>query len=241
MSGLVAAARSGIPEVASRAAPAASVSVESATAAAKRRLMRPPPARAAASRPSRSSSTRSPPAARAGRASRRAPSACAAAPRARRRSRSAELASRCAVGSSSSSKRRAAQQRPRERDPPLLAGRQSPHVRVEPNGEPGSSERGGHLASRQAVGAPSRTASATLPGSSSGRCGTQASRRRQAAGLTVARSTPPTVARPASGSTKRSSSASSVDLPAPLGPTIATRSPGCSSSSTPSSTRPRSG
>ena len=40
------------------------------------------------------------------------------------------------------------------------------------------------------------------------------------------------------GSTSRSSSASSVDFPAPLGPTIATRSPGCSSAATPSSTRP---
>ncbi len=49
---------------------------------------------------------------------------------------------------------------------------------------PAAGERRGQLRRCRPLGEPSRTASATLPGSSSGRCGTHASRRRQAAAST---------------------------------------------------------
>ena len=61
--------------------------------------------------------------------------------------------------------------------------------------------------------------SAIVPRNSVGRCGTQAIERRQVARSQRARSTPPTVIRPASGSAKRSSRRATVLLPAPLGPT----------------------
>ena len=89
-----------------------------------------------------------------------------------------------------------------------------------------------------ASGRASRTLSATEPATSTGRCGTHATRRSQAALSMSARSTPPTVIRPASGVRSPSIRSSSVDLPAPLRPRRPTRARGGSVRSSPSSTRP---
>ena len=88
------------------------------------------------------------------------------------------------------------------------------------------------------AGRPSRMLSATLPRTSAGCWGTQATSARQSSARQPARSTPPTVTRPAVGSRNPSSSAATVLLPAPLSPTSATVSPGASSRSSPSRTRP---
>ena len=82
-----------------------------------------------------------------------------------------------------------------------------------------------------ASGRSSRTLSATVPAKSCGRCGTQAICRRQSArSSSSSRWGEPSAAvtrtDPASGRTKPSSTASSVLLPAPLAPVIASVSPG---------------
>src|SRR3569833_669041 len=76
--------------------------------------------------------------------------------------------------------------------------------------------------------------SATVAAKSVGCCGTQAMRARQ-------RSTgmPENDSRPESGSTNRSSTDSSVDLPDPLGPVTTTRSPGRTVNNTRTNTEDR--
>ncbi|HEX8753039.1 MAG TPA: hypothetical protein VF731_06440 [Solirubrobacterales bacterium] len=93
----------------------------------------------------------------------------------------------------------------------------------------------------EASGSARRTFSRIVPAKIVGRCGTQPICRRQAAGSTSRRSTPPQAIEPAPGSARRSSSESSVVLPPPLGPTRATVSPGSISSSTPRRTSARPG
>ena len=78
---------------------------------------------------------------------------------------------------------------------------------------------------RRLPGSPRRMFSATVPRSSVGRCGTQASCRRQASGSHAATSTPSAVTRPSPASARRSSREAIVLFPAPLGPTSATVSP----------------
>ncbi len=78
-------------------------------------------------------------------------------------------------------------------------------------------------ARRARPASPSRMLSATVPRKIVGRCGTHATCRRHAAVSHSARSTPPTVTRPAPGSARRRSSAAIVLFPAPLSPTSATR------------------
>ena len=84
-------------------------------------------------------------------------------------------------------------------------------------------------ASKGADGRPSRMLSRTDPRKSVGRCGTHATDRRHAAMSHRARSTPPTVTRPAVGSTSPRMTAAIVLFPLPVGPTSATTSPGRSS------------
>ena len=71
-----------------------------------------------------------------------------------------------------------------------------------------------------------------------GRCGTQATSGARPPCRTTRGRSPPTDTTPAVGSTSLSSSDATVLLPAPLGPTSATVSPGPSSRSTPSRTTP---
>ena len=123
--------------MASSAAPAASVSVESAIAAAKRRLHAASAGSSTAeSRPPRSSSTRS-----AARSTRGSCVATSTAPRARQRLEHVDdplgrAASRCAVGSSSSrsgARRRSARANATRRCSPAES---VVHLRIEPNGQP---------------------------------------------------------------------------------------------------------
>ena len=77
-----------------------------------------------------------------------------------------------------------------------------------------------------ASGLPMRMLSSTVPWKSHVSWLTSAMRRRIWSRLSARRSRPPIATRPRSGSWNRSKSRAIVDLPAPLGPTIATRSPG---------------
>ena len=74
---------------------------------------------------------------------------------------------------------------------------------------------------------PRRIASAIVPAGRCGRCGTQAMRRRQRVGVELGEvgAADEQAARPP-GRSKPSSRRAIVLLPAPLGPTSATRSPG---------------
>ena len=163
---------------------------------------------------------------------------------ARRRSRSTASAtiaalagSRLAVGSSrttsGASRRNARASAIRCRCPAESGRPPSPTTVSYPSGSSrdeavGAGEpRGGVArAPSAAVGSPSRMLSATVPRKSVGCCGTHASCERHAAASQSARSTPPTVTRPAVGSPRRRRSEATVLLPPPLGPTSATVSPG---------------
>ncbi len=89
-----------------------------------------------------------------------------------------------------------------------------------------ASRRAARTASSSASGRASRTFSAIVPAKRYGRWGTQAIWRRQLSGSSEARSRPPISTRPWSGTANPSTAFSSVDFPAPLGPTTATVSPG---------------
>jgi len=125
------------------------------------------------------------------------------------------------------------QERPCQRHPLPLPGRQAGAVlaeharRVDVLGGASASAR--RTSSSVASGAPSRTLSATVPASRAGRCGAHATCARHCSMSASARSTPPTRTVPPDRRRKPSSTASRVDLPAPLGPTSATISPGFSS------------
>ena len=76
-----------------------------------------------------------------------------------------------------------------------------------------------------ASGRARRRLSATVPWKRCGDWGTQATVDRQSAASSAARSVDPTRIVPSSGSRNRRSRPTIVDLPAPVGPTIATRAP----------------
>ena len=98
---------------------------------------------------------------------------------------------------------------------------------------PRSSSR---VASRRAGRAAGSRGCSSRTGARPGRRGR--SRARTSSCRYSRRSRPPSVTRPCSGSRKRSSRFATVVLPAPLGPTSATRRPGSSRRSTPSQGRP---
>ena len=124
--------------------------------------------------------------------------------------------------------RRIAQERARQPDPPALARRQrAPTVaddRLVAAGQGAARRRRRRRARRprapraSEAGRPRRMLSATLPRTSAGCWGTHATSARQSSARQPARSTPPTVTRPAVGSRNPSSSAATVLLPAPLSP-----------------------
>ena len=133
--------------------------------------------------------------------------------------------------------RRVAQERAGEREPLALAGRQPGAVVAEPRLQarraarrsrpPGARRRARARPPRRArPGGRVRTLSAIVPANRCGRCGTQASWACQAARSSSRRSVPPTRTAPAVGVASPSSTRSSVDFPHPLGPAIATTSPG---------------
>ena len=77
-----------------------------------------------------------------------------------------------------------------------------------------------------ASGAPSRRFSAMVALNRCGRCGSHEKEVRHSTEVCAAGERPSIVSVPALGSTKRSSAASTVDLPDPDGPVNATRAPG---------------
>ena len=92
-----------------------------------------------------------------------------------------------------------------------------------------------------ASGRPSRTLSAMERANRCGRCGTQASWARQASGSRSARSMSPIRTEPSRAGVRPSRTPSSVDLPQPLGPAIATTSPGSTVRDTSRQRRQRAG
>ncbi len=144
--------------------------------------------------------------------------------------------SRAAVGSSSSSTGRSARNArasaSRCRCPADSPAPSSPSTVSTPSGSASTNSRAPASASARltaassASGRVSRAFSAIVPAYRCGLCGTQAMRERHSSKSSSARSAPPTDTRPSVGRTNPSSTFSSVDLPAPLGPTSATVSPG---------------
>ena len=149
---------------------------------------------------------------------------------------SSPVVSRCAVGSSRSrtpgSRSSARAIARRCRWPPLSRVPPSPTLVSSPPGRSAMisaapDRRTASSSSRVvAAGRARRRLSAIVPWKRRGDCGTYPTAARQAPSSRSARSTPPTRIRPSSGSRNRSRRAASVDLPAPLGPTIVSRPPG---------------
>ncbi len=144
--------------------------------------------------------------------------------------------SSAAVGSSSSSTGRSARNArasaSRCRCPADSPAPSSPRAVSAPcgsastNSSAPASSKARRTAGSSASGRERRTFSAIVPANRCGRCGTHAIRARHCSRSASARSTPPARTRPSLGRTKPRSTFSSVDLPAPLGPTSATVSPG---------------
>ncbi len=95
-----------------------------------------------------------------------------------------------------------------------------------------------HSSSSPASGAAIRRLSRTDPRKTWCSCVTSTTCRRSRSGSSDATGTPPTVTLPAAGASTPASSRLSVVLPAPDGPTTASRSPGVTVRSTPRSTSP---
>ena len=142
--------------------------------------------------------------------------------------------SRPAVGSSSRTSGRRVEQHPGQRHASALPGG---HVAGEVAHAGGGAvraawrgrgrPRAGRRRPRRRVasGRRRRTSSATVGPTSTGSCATTPSRARQASGSRSARSASPTCTAPEVGATNAWSTASSVDLPTPEGPTTAVTGP----------------
>ena len=156
------------------------------------------------------------------------------------RTSAAVTASRLAVGSSTStsagSRRAMRASARRRRSPALAATPPSPSRAARPPGSPAAhgsrpaAASAAHSCSSPACASARRRFSASVAGSSTGRCGIHAICARHASRSIAASSSPPQRTDPLRTGCSPSRTRSRVDLPAPLGPTTAVASPGAISS-----------